>query len=111
MGADYQLYRLGSDGRFIPSKTPVVILSTTTPEVTLIPLYSVPNVTDNAPGGNILIGVNANTAIPSICGLSVNNGKVGFYRIADGILPAHRAGYKSEKAGVQNYDKKNKQEW
>ena len=111
MGADYQLYRLGSDGRFIPSKTPVVILSTTTPEVTLIPLYSVPNVTDNAPGGNILIGVNANTAIPSICGLSVNNGEVGFYRIEGGILPAHRAGYKSAQAGVQNYDKKNKQEW
>ena len=108
MDADYQLYRLGSDGRFIHSKTPVVIVSTTTPEVTLIPLYSEPNVTDNAPGGNILIGVNADTAIPSICGLSVSAGKVGFYKIAGGILPAHRAGYKG---GIQNYDKKNKQEW
>ena len=108
MDADYQLYRLGSDGRFIHSKTPVVIVSTTTPEVTLIPLYSEPNAPDNAPGGNILIGVYADTAIPSICGLSVNNGEVGFYRIAGGILPAHRAGYKG---GIQNYDKKNKQEW
>lgn len=120
MGTDFKLYRLGTDGRVIPAGTAVVIIAAeatpvtpatdpATATITLTPVGAV-SATDNAPGSNILTGVDVDTVFPSIFVLSVNAGAVDFRKLASGTLPAHKAGYEPQ-AGMQNYDKQNTQEW
>ena len=120
MGTDFRLYRLGTDGRAIPAGTAVVIIAAeatpvtpatdpATATITLTPVGAV-SATDNAPGSNILIGVDVDTVFPSIFVLSVNAGAVDFRKLASGTLPANKAGYEPQ-AGMQNYDKQNTQEW
>ena len=113
MGADYKLYRLGTDGRTIPKGKAVVIIATvatpvdpaTSPATATIPLTPVgtgiPSVTDHAPGGNILQGsnnpVNNLTYYPYVLSI-VNNdpATIGFHEflIDNGsFIPAHKAYY------------------
>ena len=109
MGADYHLFRLGTDGRTIPAGTAVVIIATSG-SVSIVPGGS-SSAADNAPGGNILVGRDVATVIDGICVLSVNApGAVGFYPLSGIALPAHKAGYLPQ-ASMQNYDKQANQEW
>jgi uncharacterized repeat protein (TIGR02543 family) len=109
MDADYHLYRLGVDGNVIPKGTAVVILGKEA-AVTLTLLYEVPDVTDHAPGGNILMGQDVDAVINGICVLSKNaSGAVGFYPLSGSALPAHKAGYVPK--GLLDYHKEDGQQW
>ena len=109
MDADYHLYRLGVDGNVIPKGTAVVILGKEA-AVTLTLLYEVPDVTDHAPGGNILVGQDVDAVIDGICVLSKNaSGAVGFYPLSGSALPAHKAGYVPK--GLLDYHKEDGQQW
>lgn len=109
MGADYHLFRLGSDGRTIPAGTAVVIIATSG-SVSIVPGGS-SSAADNAPGGNILVGRDVATVIDGICVLSVNaSGAVGFYPLSGIALPAHKAGY-VPKGGLKDYHKEDEQQW
>ena len=110
MGADYKLYRLGTDGRTIPRGKAVVIIATvatpvdpaTSPATATIPLTPVetgiPSITDHAPGGNILQGSNATVfdtpEYPYVLGI-VNNdpATIGFHEYYGIGIPAHKAYY------------------
>ena len=110
LGTDYKLYRLGTDGRTIPKGVAVVIIATSG-DASLIPAGTGNlSITDHAPGGNILVGNDADTSYPTIYVLSVNAGEIGFRKLSTGTLPAHKAGYKPQ-AGMQDYDKQGNQEW
>ena len=112
MDAEYHLYRLGTDGRTIPAGTPVVIIATSA-NAELIPAGSDPLVvTDHAPGGNILVGVDVDTLFDTaFCVLSKNaSGDVGFYPLSGIALPAHKAGY-VPKGGLKDYQKEDGQQW
>ena len=109
MDEDYHLYRLGADGNVIPKGTAVVILGKEA-AVTLTFLYEVPDVTDHAPGGNILVGQDVDAVINGICVLSKNaSGAVGFYPLSGSALPAHKAGYVPK--GLLDYHKEDGQQW
>lgn len=110
MGADYHLFRLGSDGRTIPAGTAVVIIATSG-SVSIVPGGS-SSAADNAPGGNILVGRDVATSFDSvICVLSVSaSGAVGFYPLSGIALPAHKAGY-VPKGGLKDYHKEDEQQW
>lgn len=111
LGTDYKLYRLGTNGRTIPKGTAVVIIATSG-DASLIPAGTGNlSITDHAPGGNILVGNDADTDYAAIYVLSVNSsGEVGFCKLSIGDLPAHKAGYE-RRAGMQDYDKQENQEW
>ena len=111
LGTDYKLYRLGTDGRTIPKGVAVVIIATSG-DASLIPAGTGNlSITDHAPGGNILVGNDADTDYAAIYVLSVNSsGEVGFCKLSIGDLPAHKAGYE-RRAGMQDYDKQDNQEW
>ena len=111
LGTDYKLYRLGTDGRTIPKGVAVVIIATSG-DASLIPAGTGNlSITDHAPGGNILVGNDADTFYTAIYVLSVNSsGEVGFCKLSIGDLPAHKAGYE-RRAGMQDYDKQDNQEW
>ena len=110
MDEDYHLYRLGADGNVIPKGTAVVILGKEA-AVTLTFLYEVPDVTDHAPGGNILVGQDVDAVINGICVLSKNaSGAVGFYPLSGSALPAHKAGY-APKSSIKDYQKEDGQQW
>ena len=109
MDAEYHLYRLGADGNVIPKGTAVVILGKEA-AVTLTFLYEVPDVTDHAPGGNILVGQDVDAVINGIFVLSKNaSGAVGFYPLSGSALPAHKAGYVPK--GLLDYHKEDGQQW
>lgn len=109
MDEDYHLYRLGADGSVIPKGTAVVILGKEA-AVTLTFLYEVPDVTDHAPGGNILVGQDVDAVINGICVLSKNaSGAVGFYPLSGSALPAHKAGYVPK--SLLDYHKEDGQQW
>ena len=115
MDASRHLYRLGTDGRTVPAGQAVVIIATeatpvspaTSPATATIPLYNIGNntlaVTDHASGGNILQGSNSDVQVTdgqvnsqTPCVLSVVNGVVGFYPVANdynGVIPANKAYY------------------
>ena len=111
LGSDYKLYRLGTDGRTIPKGVAVVIIATSG-DASLIPAGTGNlSITDPAPGGNILVGNDADTFYTAIYVLSVNgSGEIGFRKLDGGTLPAHKAGYE-RRAGMQDYDKQDNQEW
>ena len=95
MGSDHKLYRLGNDGRTIPKKLAVVIISDKQ-SISLTLDSGITPVTDHAPGGNILQG--SGTAIPdgkSAYVLSVDdNGTIGFRKYTGtDALPAGKAYY------------------
>lgn len=109
MDAYYHLYRLGADGSVIPKGTAVVILGKEA-AATLTFLYEVPDVTDHAPGGNILVGQDVDAVINGICVLSKNaSGAVGFYPLSGSALPAHKAGYVPK--SLLDYHKEDGQQW
>ena len=92
MDAEYHLYRLGADGSVIPKATAVVIIADKA-DIFLNVLDDA-SATDNAPGGNILVGQDVDAVINGICVLSKNaSGAVGFYPLSGSALPAHKAGY------------------
>ena len=110
LGTDFKLYRLGTNGRTIPKNTAVVIIAPSA-DASLVPAGTGDlSITDHAPGGNILVGNDADTSYPTIYVLSVNAGEIGFRKLSTGTLPAHKAGYKPQ-AGMQDYDKQGNQEW
>ena len=110
MDKDFHLYRLGTNGRTIPKGTAVVIIAPSA-DASLIPAGTgFMSATDHAPGGNILVGNDAATSYSSIYVLSVDSGEIGFHMLSTGTLPAHKAGYEP-KAGMQDYDKQDNQEW
>jgi hypothetical protein len=109
MDADYHLYRLGADGSVIPKGTAVVIMA----DQATISLTTSDDAqaTDNAPGGNILVGRDVATEIDRVCALSVSaSGAVGFYPLSGIALPAHKAGYVPE-GGLKDYHKEDGQQW
>ena len=118
MDASHHLYRLGTDGRFIRKNIPVVIIATeatpvspaTSPATATIELYNIgpqgitnSTAINHAPGGNILQGSNSDIQVTdgqvdsqTPCVLSVVNGVVGFYPVANnynGVIPANKAYY------------------
>ncbi len=96
MDAEYHLYRLGADGSVIPKGTAVVIIADKA-DIFLNVLDDA-SATDNAPGGNILVGQDVDAVINGICVLSKNaSGAVGFYPLTGSTLPAHKAGYVPKK--------------
>ena len=110
MDKDFHLYRLGTNGRKIPKGTAVVIVASSA-DAALIPAGTgTMSATDHAPDGNILVGNDAATSYSSIYVLSVDSGEMGFRKLSTGTLPAHKAGYEP-KAGMQDYDKQDNQEW
>ena len=111
MGTDFKLYRLGTNGRTIPKGVAVVIISTAA-DAFLVPAGTGDlSITDHASGGNILVGNDADTDYAAIYVLSVDSlGEVGFRKLSIGDLPAHKAGYE-RRAGMQDYDKQDNQEW
>ena len=99
MDADYHLYRLGTDGSVIPKATAVVIMAD---QATIsLTTSNDAQATDNAPGGNILVGRDVATVIDGIYVLGVNaSGAVGFYPLSGIALPAHKAGYVPKVGGL-----------
>jgi hypothetical protein len=110
MDAEHHLYRLGDDGRVIPAGVAVVILSDKE-NITLTCDSSTTEIIDHAPDyvnntptdGNILYGSNSDVQVTdgqvngqTPCVLSVVNGVVGFYPVANnynGVIPANKAYY------------------
>ena len=108
MDAEHHLYRLGTDGLIIPANTAVIIIADSE-EVTLTKTDDTSEITDNAPGGNILNGSDrevsldedgkvpvpasdpAATGIPYVLG--VVDGKLGFYQYTYSAIPANKAYY------------------
>lgn len=94
MGSDHKLYRLGGDGRVIPAGVAVVVISPT-PDVTISADNGSSEVTDNAVGGNILLG--SDPAVSSFTGtpyvLSLDGEAVGFRRFTGSSIPAGKAYY------------------
>ena len=91
MGYDHHLYRLGDDGHFIPKDKPVVIISTV-PNVSAIPADK-ESAYDYSPyNDRPLRGVDTDTPVDTACVLTVNGkGEVGFYRVENVTIPAHKA--------------------
>ena len=96
MGTDYQLYRLGSDGRTIPDGVAVVIIATIA-DVALTPDDGLSPVEDHATGGNQLHGSNTAVAVGGLSGtpyvLSVSGGVIGFRQFTGASIPAGKAYY------------------
>ena len=93
MDSNHKLYRLGTDGKVIPAGTAVVILADKE-SIILTFDTGTTTVTDPAPGGNILKGVDtpiAATGTPYVLG--VVEGKLGFYEYKGGPVPANKAYY------------------
>ena len=94
MGADHHLYRLGTDGRTIPAGTAVVIISKSANAILTPATVDSMDITDHAPGGNILQG--SSEAVP-VTGTTYVLGKegdvVGFYRYNAAAVPAGKAYY------------------
>ena len=91
MDKDFQLYRLGDDGRTIPANTAVVIISDSG-NITLTNSNDATAVTDHAPEGNVLEGVNTPTIVSdTFFMLGIDGGKLGFYSYGGDILPANKA--------------------
>ena len=91
MDYNYDLIRVGENGLIIPKNYPVVIVSTV-PEVYLTPAGS--NTLDIATHtvDRILKGVSSETTLPVAAVLTVNGkGEVGFYRVENVTIPAHKA--------------------
>ena len=113
MGSDYHLYRLGTNGRTIPKGTAVVIIATkatpvdpaTNPATATIQINPAGtddlNVTDNAPGKNILHGSDSAVPLTGISGnpyvMSLDGTAIGFRKYvgsgSDPAIPAHKAYY------------------
>ena len=101
MDGNKNFYRLGTDGSRIPAGVPVVIISEVA-DITLTKVDGEITATDNAPGGNILLGTNGlveldgykvDGKIPYV--LSVSNGAIGFRRFTGDAIPSHKAYYLS----------------
>ena len=112
MDASHHLYRLGVDGRTVPKGTAVVIIATeatpvspaTSPATATIPVFNITtstlNVTDHAPGGNILPGSNdpvpvasITSGTPHVLGVAGNPATLGFYQFTGDAIPANKAYY------------------
>ena len=105
MDENKNLYRLGTDGSMIPKGVPVVIISEVA-DITLTKVDGEITATDNAPGGNILLGTNGlveleydpndddfkvDGKIPYV--LSLSAGEIGFRQFTGDAIPAHKAYY------------------
>jgi len=93
MDKDHHLYRLGTDGHTIPAGVAVVIISDKE-TIALTPDTGTSTITDHAPGGNILQGVDTPTTVagtPYVLG--VVEGKLGFYPYTGSMIPANKAYY------------------
>ena len=109
MGSDYHLYRLGTNGRTIPKNTAVVIIATkatpvdhNTATIQINPAGTDDlDVTDNAPGKNILHGSDSAVPLTGISGnpyvMSLDGTAIGFRKYvgsgSDPAIPAHKAYY------------------
>ena len=88
---NYNLVRIGDNGRIIPMYCPVVIISTV-PEVYLTPIGGNNLVIETHTNNNPLQGVNKETTLTVAAVLTVNgSGEVGFYRVESVTIPAHKA--------------------
>ena len=88
---NYVLVRIGDDGLTIPKGCPVVIVSTV-PEVYLTPIGDPDLTIETHTSDRPLQGVNAETTLPVAAVLTVNgSGEVGFYRVENVTIPAHKA--------------------
>ena len=107
MDADYNLYRLGTDGRTIRENTAVVIIADTA-RITLTKTDGTSSITDNAPDpkhnsltdGNILQGGDSPVDLSDIVSdpqkvyvLGMVNNQLGFYEYSLPTIPAHKAYY------------------
>ena len=91
MDYNYVLVRIGDDGLTIPQGCPVVIVSTV-PEVYLTPAGNPHQTILTHTNNNPLLGVNAETSLSVAAVLTVNGkGEVGFYRVENVTIPAHKA--------------------
>lgn len=96
MGNDYQLYRLGTDGRTIPADQAVVIISDKQ-TIDLISDTGTSEVTDHALGGNILCGSDNEVTVSGISStvyvLGFDGSKLGLYKYTGAKIPANKAYY------------------
>ena len=96
MGTDYQLYRLGTDGRTIPADVAVVIISNQE-TIPLTPDARTAAVTDHALGHNILCGSDNEVTVTGISGtvyvLGVDGSKLGLFKYTGAKIPANKAYY------------------
>ena len=91
MNYNYDLIRVGENGLIIPKNYPVVIVSTV-PEVYLTPIGGNILVIETHTNNNPLQGVNKETTLTVAAVLTVNgSGEVGFYRVENVTIPAHKA--------------------
>ena len=108
MGTDHKLYRLGTDGTTIPKGVAVVIIATSADAAFIPAGTETLNVTDHAPGGNILLGSDSAVPVtegkvtvpgshPAVSGtphvLSISAGDIGFRPFTGANIPAGKAYY------------------
>ena len=93
MDSNHRLYRLGEDGRIIPKNTAVVIIATEVSTASITPCGTGDlNITDHAPGGNILRGSDELIAVSEIAGSPCCFGfdsatsTVGFFSCSDNAV-------------------------
>lgn len=95
MGADYNLYRLGDDGRTIPAGVAVVILADKA-NLTLEKADGTSPISIHG-GSNILRGSNSDVDTSGISGdifvLGLMKGQLEFYQYTGSIVPANKAYY------------------
>ena len=95
MDSNHKLYRLGTDGRTIPAKTAVIIISDTD-SIELTATYN--KLTADIHGNkNILTGSNYKVTVSKLKGtpyvMGCVNGEVGFYEFNGSEIPAQKAYY------------------
>jgi hypothetical protein len=100
MGPDYQLYRLGDDGKKIPRGTPVVIVSinriitltrSDAVDAASVALHGVENILQGGDEDVVLEYGKVEGKIPYVFGFA--GGKLGFFPFTGSKIPANKAYY------------------
>ena len=86
-------YRIGTDSNVIPAGTAVIIVA----NASTVNLTTLDSTTVSAKGGNILLGSDTDTTVPSgtayVLGIAGEPGVLGFYPVTGNTIPAGKAFY------------------